>query len=43
MFETFSRSWQFATTSYLMLWRNKSLLIFPILSTVPVKATRPSE
>lgn len=34
MFETFSRSWQFATASYGMLWRNKSLLVFPILSTL---------
>lgn len=34
MFESFSRSWQFATTSYKVLWNHKHLLILPVLSTL---------
>ncbi|MBN2023456.1 MAG: hypothetical protein JW809_11770 [Pirellulales bacterium] len=33
MFESFGRSWQFATTSYKVLWNNKQLIVFPLLST----------
>lgn len=34
MFESLSRSWRFATTSYKVIWNNKRLLIFPVLSTL---------
>jgi len=34
MFGTLSRSWQFAKDSYGVLWRCKSLLWFPILSSI---------
>ena len=34
MFESISRSWRFATTSYGILWRNKSLLLLPIMATM---------
>jgi len=34
MFASISRSWRFATTSYGILWRNKSLLVLPILATL---------
>ncbi len=34
MFESFSRSWAYAKTSYGILWENKRLLIFPILSGI---------
>jgi hypothetical protein len=32
MFESFSRSWKFASASYGLVWRNKRLLLFPLLS-----------
>ncbi len=34
MFETFKRSWRFAGASYGLVWRNKRLLIFPLLSGI---------
>lgn len=34
MFASISRSWRFATTSYGILWRNKSLLVLPIMATL---------
>lgn len=34
MFESLSRSWKFATTSYKVIWNNKRLLVFPLLSTL---------
>ncbi|MCE9544765.1 MAG: DUF6159 family protein [Planctomycetia bacterium] len=34
MFASIGRSWRFAMTSYSILWRNKALLLFPILSTI---------
>ncbi len=33
MFASFSRSWKFAKMSYAMIWLNKRLLIFPLVST----------
>ena len=32
MFASFSRSWRFARASYGLVWRNKRLLVFPVLS-----------
>ncbi|MBS3821682.1 MAG: hypothetical protein GVY16_03595 [Planctomycetes bacterium] len=34
MFETLSRSWEYAKMSYGLAWRNKQLLIFPIISGI---------
>jgi len=34
MFESLSRSWRCATTSYKVLWNNKRLLVFPLFSTM---------
>jgi hypothetical protein len=33
-FERLSRSWEYAKTSYWILWQHKQLIVFPILSTV---------
>jgi hypothetical protein len=33
MFESLSRSWEFAKASYAVLWNRKRLIVFPILST----------
>ncbi len=32
MFQSFSRSWRFARASYGVVWQNKRLLLFPLLS-----------
>ncbi len=34
MWDTFSRSWEYAKLSYSLVWRHKSLMIFPVLSTI---------
>jgi hypothetical protein len=34
MFATLSQSWQFAKTSYSILWQCKKLLVFPLISTI---------
>lgn len=34
MFANLSRSWQFATTSYKVLWNHQRLLVLPLLSTL---------
>lgn len=34
MFATLSRSWEYAKISYGVLWENKQLVIFPILSSI---------
>lgn len=34
MFETLSRSWEYAKISYGVIWENKQLVIFPIISSV---------
>lgn len=34
MFATLARSWRYAVTSYGMVWANKSLLVFPIISGI---------
>jgi hypothetical protein len=34
MWDTFSRSWEYAKLSYSLVWRNKSLMIFPVFSTI---------
>lgn len=34
MFESLSRSWEFAKLSYGLMWENKHLIVFPIVSTV---------
>ena len=34
MFETLTRSWEYAKISYGMIWENKQLVIFPILSSL---------
>ena len=34
MFRTLGTSWEFATTAYSIIWHNKSLLVFPILSGI---------
>ena len=34
MFDTLARSWEYAKTSYGILWDHKSLVIFPILSAL---------
>ena len=34
MWGRLSRSWEFAKTSYWILWDNKSLIIFPLLAGV---------
>jgi hypothetical protein len=34
MFGTLSRSWSLAKLSYSILWRNKNLLIFPLVSSI---------
>jgi hypothetical protein len=34
MFATLGRSWEFAKISYGMIWHNKRLMVFPLLSTV---------
>lgn len=34
MFESFSRSWKFAKMSYKLLWENKKLLVFPMVSAI---------
>lgn len=34
MFDTFSRSWEYAKLSYSLVWRNKTMLILPVLSTI---------
>jgi len=34
MFDTIGRSWEFAKISYGMIWHNKRLMVFPLLSTL---------
>ncbi len=34
MFETLARSWEYAKISYGVIWENKQLVIFPIISSV---------
>ena len=34
MFQTLARSWEFAKLSYGLLWEQKRLLVFPLLSGV---------
>ncbi|EDY84206.1 hypothetical protein VDG1235_3837 [Verrucomicrobiia bacterium DG1235] len=34
MFESLSRSWEFAKLSYGLMWENKHLILFPVISTV---------
>lgn len=34
MFETLARSWEYAKISYGMIWENKQLVIFPIISSI---------
>jgi Family of unknown function (DUF6159) len=34
MFESLSRSWEYAKISYSVIWENKQLVIFPIISSI---------
>ena len=42
MFDSLTRSWRFATTSYGILWHNKTLLVLPVIATLAAAAVAAS-